>query len=380
MVDGEPEEAGEAERLDARVPRLERAAQHLRAHVDAERGLERRSAARLRRLGRDAREERGLRRALGRVLERGVDPVVLRRRDRLGVPGEGGAPLRADPVPEPLQERGLPHEARGEHLEERGVALAAPLGLPAGQARGLRPAAEVDQEPVERRFGGGRLDPDLGRGGGQRGLRLDRQGVRARAESRQAGERRRQVAPRVIDEALPERPLRHGPERLTPVEMRGGDHAQPLGDDGGPVRPRNPRGEVRDGGKRLGRRAGPARRRAQNVRGEPRRLRRGDEVPLPDPAVRDPGRDLGSVQRHPRPGDPGHSRGRGREVVLRMAEVGVHRDRLLERPHRRDARAGGLRRREELEGGAGVAAVVHHGASPVAFMRRPSARSTAASA
>ena len=97
MRGSQTEEAGEAERLDLRIHVFERATEDLRAHVDAERGLQDWPVTDFLRRGlRERHRQRSLSGALRRLLEDGVDHKVGRGLDRRGMCRAYARPLLGD--------------------------------------------------------------------------------------------------------------------------------------------------------------------------------------------------------------------------------------------------------------------------------------------
>ena len=123
-------------------------------------------------------------RALGGVLEEGVDALVLGGLQGGGVGGEGLAPAGLDRLAAVEEQGLLPNEAHGEQILEGGVGAAGHLGLPEPLAGELRPAAEGHVEAVE--VGGGGLagEPQRLAGAGDGGARGGREGWRRGRRSR----------------------------------------------------------------------------------------------------------------------------------------------------------------------------------------------------
>ncbi len=170
MLDREAEEAGEAQRLDPRRDGFEGAAEHLRAHVDAEHGL--RGGARPRAgLPREAARDTAAEADLDRLEHGDVARQVGRRGRRRGEargPGvaEGGL-TRVERV-----QRRVPGQAHGQEVEHAVVGLAHQLRRPTQSAHQPGPARDGEQRAVEVIVGVALGDPDGGERGGAGGDRV----------------------------------------------------------------------------------------------------------------------------------------------------------------------------------------------------------------
>ncbi len=254
------------------------------------------------------------------------------------------------------EQRLLPDEPDGKEFGHRPVATAREFRLPQQPACVLRPAAEVDVEPVEGRLGRTLAQAQRLGGAQDRPFRRVRRLADMGAEAREPRDLGCQVVHR------PGPPGGEGvgsglrrPERLPPVEMPRGPEAEGLLDDRRPVGAGCTRGKIGHGRKR--RRGGVARTGEGEgpQRGEVGRLqRRGGgrkrrgEVSFRDPALPD-GR--GIVCPALRDGDARHAgepRRGGREILAGLAEEGVHRDRRVEREGRGDRPRRGLGGLEDI--------------------------------
>ena len=260
--DGQAEEPGKADGLDPLALRLERAADHLGAHVDAERRLQRGARARRRGAG-QRRGEAALMGALGGLLQDRVDDLI-----RGGLQGAAWPATTAcqsvGEIRRMAEERLLPDHADGQQIGDRAVARARELGLPQDPARVLRPAAEIHQQPVKGGLGGIVAEVQT-LGGAQDGAvgRVRRAGDMG-AEPGQPGNLGRQVMRRPFaPRGKGPEPRRGRPERLPAVEMPRRPEPERARDDGGPVGAGGLGGQIgqrrqRRGRGALGRRSAPS--------------------------------------------------------------------------------------------------------------------------
>jgi hypothetical protein len=252
--------------LDARIDRLQRPAEDLRAHVDAERGLQRRALSRRARAarrtcsaGRAARRARRPPAGSRRAILASARPAWHGSRDIGPAFGDRRLALRSNSASS--------QSSRMARSRCRRVRAARQFGAPQLVARVLRPAAERSSAA-----GGNRVQRR-----GRRGpASTEARAIAASAASSGAsatwaakplspaisGVRSwvataRQAARRRLPRARPRAP---GPRRNS-----RGPGADPLGDQAGPV-----------GAGRLGRQIGHGRQRARGRGAGPRRLQRGD--------------------------------------------------------------------------------------------------------
>ncbi len=248
------EEAGKAERLNPRIQALQRAAEHLRADVDAERRLKRGALGRApARRQRERRRQFPLSRAFRRLLKDGVDHEIGRRLDRRGVRLPHNVPGVGDLGAVAVMQRLLPKQPDGEEVGDRVVGAAGKLRLPQLVAGVLRPSAERHQHlmkvGLQRRSGEAEPFHDARRdGGGAFGSFRDMQ-----REARQTRDLRGEIVggdrpPRRIGALA----ARRRPQRLTFIEITGRPGAEPLGNQARPINSRHLRREIGDGAKRAG--------------------------------------------------------------------------------------------------------------------------------
>lgn len=158
MRGGQPEEAGKAQRPDRRVDGLQRAAEHLRPDINAERRLQR-DRRRSRVAGRRPQSfvQTPLHPALAGVLHDRVDHLIAIGGYRLGIADQGRTPVRADTLAISIKQRLVPQQADRQKTGDRVIAFTPQLGLPQPMPGIVRPTAQRDEQPMEiaiRRTGG----------------------------------------------------------------------------------------------------------------------------------------------------------------------------------------------------------------------------------
>ena len=365
VAQGEAEEPREAQRPHARRRGLQRPAEDLRAHVDAEGRLRLGARGGPGRWGVDERGGQApLRRPLGRVLEGGVRDLVGRGRQGGGVGGADLRPAVLDGLAVQAEQRLLPHQPHGEQILERAVVAARHLRLPEAVTGELRPAAQGHVEAVEAGGRRGAVEAERRPRPRDRRPRGGREPLDMGGEALQAVDLGRQVAPREGVPGGEGAPLGRGPERLAPVEMDRRPVPDPLGHQPRPVHPGRLGRQIRDRGERRGRRGRAGRRGAQRVRRGRRARRRrdgGGEVGLRDLARLDLGEAHGARRRDGDARRAGQPRGGHGQRLAGLAEIGVDGDGGGQRPERRHLPPGLHRGGEQLQRGArpGLAVAPH---------------------
>ena len=264
----------------------------------------------------------------------------LMRRDHIG-------PARRDPVLVLFEKRLFPQKPDGQEVGERVVRPPRKLRLPEMVAPDLAPAAQREQKLVEigleRRLGQAqRVErPAFRFVGGVRGF------AHILREALETGDFRGQVVggelpPRVIGAA----PARGGPERLALVEIARRPKAEAVGDDAGPIEPRDLRrqirhGRLRRGGGRLG--SGQP---LDRLEVEPLRVGTGgdgvEDILIGDRALADEARVMGARHRHRHTCNAAESCAGLGQRFARLSEIGVHRHRGGQRPDRGNGARGGV--------------------------------------
>ncbi len=234
MRDRQAEETRKADGVDSVTLAFQRPPQNLGPDVDAEGGLQRGPSAALGWPGQEGCQL-ALVGAVGGVLQDSVQRLVGGRQHGNGVGGDRGLPVGGNGRAMG-QKRLFPDQPDCQKIGQRGIGLAFELRLPQQPARMHRPAAKVDQKPVERRRGrvGGQAQP-VGRAqdgafGGVGGF------GHMGAEPGQPGDLGREIMGR------PFPPGGKGtmagprcPKRLTPVEVACRPQPKAAVDHGGPV-------------------------------------------------------------------------------------------------------------------------------------------------
>lgn len=354
MGDRQAEETGKAQGLDPLILRLKRAAKDFGPHVDAKRRLHRRPPLPLDRPGQGHRKL-ALMRPLRCLLQDRVQCLIRRGQDRCCMGGNGCLPACRDRRAMG-QKRLFPDQPDGEQVGQRGVTAALQLGLPEQPAGMHRPAAEVDQQAVERGlrrlfrqaqpFGSAQDGAVGGVGGfGDMGGKV-----------LQPGNFRRQVmrCPLAPGGKRPLPPSRR-PQRLPPVKEPCGPQAKAAGNDRGPVGAGGIRHQVRHRGQRLRRI-----RRLVHPRLQPRQIARFDrlvgrdqrrrQVVIGDLPACDLGHQVRTRQGQTDPRHPRQPRGSGSQILTRLAQERVHRNRRIQRKRRGDRPRRCLDRLQKLRG------------------------------
>jgi len=290
--------------------------------------------------------------ALRRLLQ---DRIHHLRRRRLDRPRMGGK--RLGPAGRHLrrvvEDRFFPDQPDRQQIGQGCVGLALEFGLPQQPARMLRPAAKIDQQPVEHRGRRVLRYAEPLRRAQDGALRRIRRIRRMGAEAAKPGDLGRQVmdgpfAPR--GKGAPPRGRR--PQGLAAIEMTRRPQAETAGDDGWPVGARCPGGQRGKGGQRLRLRALlcqllPERRDSRGLqRGWACRERRG-EVFFRDAARCDGGGMIGARARQPDSRHAAEQRGRRCKIVTGLPEKGIDGHRRREWKGGRNGAHRCLRRLEE---------------------------------
>ena len=271
---GEPqtEEARATNRLDPRIDTLQRPPVDLRPDVDAKGRLKRRPPG-PRRAAIQRNGQPPLMCPVRRVLKDREHHGVSRRLDRRGMVGHSLGPALGYPG-DMRQKRLLPDQPDREKVGHCPVRLARQLGLPEKPTRMLRPATEIEVEPVKCRFRRRRVEPQRLGCAQNRALRCVGRLGNVGTESREPSDLGRQVVHRPGPPGSEGPRARRGrPERLPPVELPASPEPDRLLDDRRPVGARGFGGEIGNGRQRRDRAFGAGRHPLQrrDVRGLQRR-------------------------------------------------------------------------------------------------------------
>ena len=341
------EEPGKAQGFGIGGDPFQRAPEHLGPHVDAEHRLQGRTCGGRARCG-QLRDQPALIGAFGCLLQDRVDHLVGRR-----LQGPGMVPNDACPALDQVggmgQQRLLPDQADRQQVGQRGVGAARLFGLPGQPARMLRPAPQIDQQPVKRRRGGIGRQAQAGRGAQDGPVGRVGRGGDMRAEPPQSGD----FGGQVVDRPFP--PRRKGaqaggrrPQRLPLIEPARGPQPDAAGDDLGPVDAVAACGQIGQRRQRPGR--GGRGVQAQLQRGQIHRLQRrgaGDQrrrqVVVADAAGGDQGANVFARTDRRQARDAGQPGGGLGQVVVGLAQERADGHGCRQGKGRRDRGRGGRR-------------------------------------